>query len=65
MSKNEIIAAIRQVNRTAQEELLIRCDETALAQYLQRLKELNNRRGRTSVWVRTGETTAIVRRVAA
>lgn len=65
MSKQQVIDAIRQVNRSAEQEMLDECDQLSLEQYLQRLRELNNHRGRTTIWVRPGGPTAFVRRMVA
>lgn len=63
MSKQQMIDAIRQHNRSAEAEFLIEFDESALKSYLQRLTMVQGGRGRGSVWVRTGETPAIVTRL--
>lgn len=60
MSKHEIIEAIRQVNRTANPEYLVRFEQRALESYLRRLTTVLNRRGRDSRWVREGDTHAVV-----
>lgn len=52
MSKQEMIAAIRQSNPSAAETFLGMFPENALEQYLQRLTRLKGQRGRTSVWIR-------------
>jgi len=62
MSKQQIIEAIRQHNRTANQELLTTFDEHTLENYLKRLTLINGRRGRASVWVRQPDTTSIVTR---
>jgi len=58
MSKQQIIDAIREHNRSAGQEFLIRFNEVALQTYLQRLTRVSGHRGRGSVWVRSGETAA-------
>ena len=65
MSKQQMIERIREQNTTASPELLMSFDEQTLSNYLRRLSELHNRRGRTTRWVRLGETTAIVTRTHA
>ncbi len=67
-SKPEMIAQIRELNRTASEPFLSAFNEPALAAYLGRLQRLAGHRGATSVWVRrapryavgSAATTAIV-----
>lgn len=63
MSKQQMIDAIRQHNRSAEAEFLIEFNEVALKNYLERLTTIHGRRGRASVWVRTGETPAVVTRL--
>ncbi len=63
MSKLQIIEAIRNRNRTANQEFLISFDERALANYLERLTTINGQRGRGSRWVRQGDTPAVVTRM--
>ncbi len=63
MSKHQIIEAIRQHNRSATEEFLALFDEQALQSYLRRLTTLLGHRGRDSVWVRQGDTPAVVTRL--
>jgi hypothetical protein len=62
MSKEQMIDAIRQRNRTAGAEFLVHFKEDVLASYLKRL-DLSGRRGRQSAWVREGDTPAIVTRI--
>ncbi len=62
MSKREMIDAIRRQNPTADEEFLTGFDPRVLEIYLQRLTQLHGRRGRDSVWVRCGDTPAIIER---
>lgn len=62
MSKQQMIEAIRQRNRTAGQEFLVHFKEDALASYLKRL-DLAGVRGRHSAWVREGDTPAIVTRI--
>ncbi len=60
MSKWETIQAIRQVNRTVAPEFLDHFEEQELNSYLRRLQTIQGRRGRQSVWVREGDTHAVV-----
>ena len=62
MSKQQIIEEIRRHNRSAQPDFLGMFDEPALERYLRRLTQVHGHRGRSSVWVRDGETAAIVTR---
>ena len=62
MSKPETIDAIRKRNPSADEEFLTSFDLRALETYLQRLKKVYGKRGRDSVWVRPGDSPAIVHR---
>ncbi len=52
MTKQQMIEAIRQRNRSAQQEFLVRFDEASLRSYLDRLTVVAGRRGRDSIWVR-------------
>lgn len=65
MNKLMMIEQIRTHNRSARAEFLTHFDEAALRQYLARLKHLNNKRGRESVWVRECRDPATVTRAAA
>jgi hypothetical protein len=60
MSKQQLIEAIRKQNRSATETFLIDFDESALTNYLNHLTFRHTPRGDGSVWVRTGETPAVV-----
>lgn len=62
MSKQQVIEQIQQRNRSAKSEFLASFDEEALQSYLRRLTSVVGRRGRSSVWVREGNTPAIVAR---
>ena len=62
MSKQQIIQAIQQHNRSVNEDFLVRFDEKTLRHYLERLANVLGHRGPTSVWVRPGDTPAIVGR---
>jgi len=63
MSKHQMIEAIRQRNRSAEEEFLLSFDERTLETYLNRLTRLSDRRGRESVWVRQSTSRSVVTRV--
>lgn len=54
MSKQEIICAIQNENRSAASAFLDLFDEESLRRYLTRLTCVQGRRGRDSVWVRPG-----------
>ena len=62
MSKQEMIELIRTHNRSADLAFLDGFDEPQLHRYLKRLTEVKGHRGRDSVWVRDGETPAVVTR---
>ena len=62
MSKQEMIEEIRRHNRSAGPEFLDSFKEPALERYLRRLTQVQGCRGRESVWVRDGETPAVVTR---
>lgn len=64
VSKQQMIAAIRQCNQSATDEYLIRFDEETLYDYLKRLTTLHNHRGRDTKWVRSTTDRAVVTRVA-
>ena len=63
MSKQQVIEAIQKENRSASTEFLNTFDDPSLWAYLQRLTQVQGHRGRNSVWVRQGDTTAIVTRL--
>ncbi len=65
MSKQQMIEMIRERNQSASNDFLVKFDEEALRNYLHRLTSLQGRRGRTSVWVRTGIAPASVTRQCA
>ncbi len=58
-SKQQIIDAIRQHNRSAAQDFLINFEERALQIYLKRLTQLQNNRGPDTTWVRHSGTRAI------
>lgn len=65
MSKNQLIDAIQEQNRTAKTEFLATFDEEALSTYLNHLNYRRGPRGPQSIWVRPKDTAAIVTRVRA
>ncbi len=65
MSKQQMIDLIRQRNRSASSEFLIKFDEEALRTYLRRLTTVHGHRGRSSVWVRDGIASASITRACA
>lgn len=62
MSKQQMIEQIQRTNRGAKSEFLETFDEPSLRLYLQRLTTVLGHRGRGSVWVREGDTPAVVSR---
>ena len=62
MTKQTTIALIRQRNRSASEQYLTRFDEESLRQYLRRLIHLDQRRGRTTYWIRRTTSRSVVTR---
>ena len=65
MSKQQMIEMIRQRNRSASSEFLVKFDEEALRTYLRRLTTLHGHRGRASTWVRQGISPASITRACA
>lgn len=65
MSKQKIINEIRQHNQSADQSFLSLFNEQSLRKYLFRLTTLQGRRGRSSVWVRPGDSHAVATRVSA
>lgn len=65
MSKQQIIEMIRQRNRSASSEFLVKFDEEALRTYLRRLTTLQGHRGPASTWVRQGIAPAAITRACA
>ncbi|MFA9478619.1 hypothetical protein ACERK3_09960 [Phycisphaerales bacterium AB-hyl4] len=64
MSKQQMIEAIRERNRSVSSEYLVKFDERALQNYLRRLTDVLGHRGRESRWVREGGDRAVVTRTA-
>jgi hypothetical protein len=62
LSKSQIISAIQQVNCSARSEWLGLFDIHALRLYLDHLQLTLEPRGRTSAWIRPGDTPALVTR---
>lgn len=65
MSKQQMIDLIQQRNRSASSEFLLKFDENALQTYLHRLTSVHGHRGRSSVWVRRGDSPASITRISA
>ncbi|MHC4414552.1 MAG: hypothetical protein ACYS0G_04640 [Planctomycetota bacterium] len=62
ISKNQIIDAIQQLNRSAGRDWLDMFAASALRRYLDHLQVTLEPRGRGSVWIRHGDTPAIITR---
>lgn len=62
MSKQQVIEAIREQNRSAATEFLIHFNEQELQAYLSRLTQVNGHRGRMSIWVRQSDARSVVTR---
>ena len=60
MSKQQLIDSIQQHNPTANAEFLIYFDEAALHRYLHHLHYGKRPRGSQNLWIRGGETAAVV-----
>jgi len=60
MSKQELVAAIHDRNESARPDFLMSFDEQVLTSYLRRLTTIYGHRGRHSIWVREGDTPAVV-----
>jgi len=58
-TKQQIIEAICEHNRTAAREFLINFEERALQSYLERLTTLKDHRGPASIWVRPNDHHAL------
>lgn len=63
MSKQQMIQAIRERNRSVSDEFLVRFDEKALQAYLSRLTNILGHRGRSSVWVRPDNERTVMGRI--
>ncbi|MCZ6445098.1 MAG: hypothetical protein ACE10B_09810 [Phycisphaerales bacterium] len=62
ISKSQIIDAIQQVNQSARSDWLDIFDISALRRYLDHLQLTLEPRGRGSIWIRQGDTPAVVTR---
>ena len=62
LSKEHIIQAIQQINRSARQEWLALFDVSALRRYLDHLQRTLEPRGGHSIWIRPNETSAVVTR---
>jgi hypothetical protein len=60
MNKEQLIMAIRSVNHSVRREFLDGFQEADLEKYLRRLTNLLGHRGPESIWVRDGDTHAVV-----
>ena len=61
-TKSRIISAIQLLNRSARREWLEMFATPALRDYLDHLEVTLEPRGRASIWIRPGETPAVVTR---
>jgi hypothetical protein len=61
-SKAQLIASIMEINPSASQAWLARFDVSALRRYLDHLQHALEPRGRSSIWIRDGETPAVVTR---
>ena len=62
INKTRIISAILQLNRSATADWLNKFATPALRHYLDHLQMTIEPRGRASVWIRSGDTAAVVTR---
>jgi hypothetical protein len=62
LSKEHVIQAIQQINRSARQEWLALFDVSALRRYLDHLQRTLEPRGGHSIWIRPNETSAVVTR---
>ena len=60
LTKQQIIDGIQQINRSAQRDWLNVFDINALRRYLDHLQRTLEPRGGQSIWIRPGDTPAIV-----
>jgi hypothetical protein len=61
-SKAQLIASIMEINPSASQQWLDLFDVSALRRYLDHLQHALEPRGRGSIWLRDGETPAVVTR---
>ena len=62
LNKTQTITAIQEINRSASRDWLDFFEVSALRHYLDHLQQTLQPRGGESVWVRPGETPAVVTR---
>ncbi len=62
LNKTQTITAIQEINRSASRDWLDFFEVSALRHYLDHLQQTIQPRGGESVWVRPGETPAVVTR---
>lgn len=62
LSKSQLIEAIRQINQSARPDWLGLFDVSALKRYFEHLQWQLEPRGRNSIWVRDGDTPAVLTR---
>ena len=60
LTKQQIIECIQQINRSARRDWLEIFDISALRRYLDHLQSSLEPRGGKSIWIRPGDTPAIV-----
>lgn len=62
LSKSQLIEAIRQINQSARPDWLGLFDVSALKRYFEHLQWQLEPRGGNSIWVRDGDTPAVLTR---
>ena len=62
MTKSQLINAIQQINPSARADFLRVFEQPALIAYLDHLQLTLEPRGRSSSWIRRGDTRAVVAR---
>ncbi len=65
LDKLQVIEAIQDINKSVSSEWLVLFDHKSLRAYLDHLQLTIEPRGGTSIWVRRGDTPAVVSRIAA
>jgi hypothetical protein len=53
MDKGQLIEGIRRINQSAEPQFLEQFDEESLRQYLEHLKNANEKRAKVMGWVKT------------
>ena len=53
MDKGQLIDEIRRINQSAEAQFLEQFDEESLRQYLEHLKQANEKRAKVMGWVKT------------